>query len=320
MAAAEISTLGRLACSPVIAYSLSVGVPVLPAEVDTRLNFSSFSKGIMEGKADSNQTRGELSRRIGRVRTSRISVAPQLEIQPTALELVPLLDLTLGAAPSGTSYTLGNGTRRFQLKYDDQTTVWAFPEVAMSRLSLRSSDTDPTLHASCSLIAKNCVSGSTWPSGLASSAVDETTQPFIHQDTSTGATPPQTSTVSVGGTAIWTPNIEIDIDNGLLQDRFFNSLYLTEFVKPDRHITLRLTYPFGEFPSLYTAAAADAGVAVTVTYTNGNTSLLFTFANVQFPKEPVAIPMRGEVMHQITGNCYRTSGAEALVITFDSTP
>lgn len=318
--AAEISTLGRLAISDVIAYSLSGGNPVQPGEVTKRLNFSSFSKGIMQGKADSNQSRGELSRRINRVRTSRISAAPQLEIQPTALELVSLLDLAMGAAPSGTTYALGNGTRRAQFKYDDGTNVWSFLETAMARLSLRSSDSDPTLHASCALLAKNCVDDSTWPVALASTAVDETTQPFIHQDTASGSAPPQTSAVSLAGTPIWTPNIEIDIDNGILPDRFFNSLYLTEFVKPDRHITLRLSYPYGEYPTLYTSAAADAGIAVTVTYTNGNTSLLFTFANVQFPKEPVPIPMRGEVMHQLSGTCYRTSAAEALVITFDSTP
>lgn len=309
--AAEVSSLARLAISAIVAPGSTPGDPTL------LLNFGSWEKGIHEVIANGNMMRGELSQRINRVRTAQYRSTARLSLAPTAVEMARILDWSLGAAPSGTTYALGNGVREAQLMYDDNTTVWAMARAAVSTLTLRSSDSDPILHAEVGILAINNTSGATFPSGLSSAVVDGTTQPLIHQDTTLSGT----SQVSVNSAATLVSSIEFELDNHLLSDRFFNSMTLTGFVKPDRTMSLKLTYPFGEFPSLYAAAAAEnVGIPVTITYTCGNTSLVMTFPQVLFPREPVTIPVKNEVVHQITGIPFRTAGAEALVITLDSTP
>lgn len=307
---AEIATLGRLAFSPVVAFNGTL------TACDLLINFSRFAKGFNENIVDTNALRGTLSNFANRERITHYNVAPSLEMNPTALELARLLDWTMGGAPSGAgtiTYPLGNGVRKLTAMYDDNNTVWHYDELAVSNFSIRSSANDPALTASLNLLGKQCTPGATFPVGLASSFVDSTTVPFQHTDTS-GA-------VMVNSTATLADSIELDFDMGLDPERFFNAQYLTEFVKRDRRLGVRLTYPYGEYPSLYNAASAEGvGIPFVVTYTKGGIALTFTYPSVIFPRTPVEIQGRTEVMHQLNGTAYRTNASEAVVVTLDSTP
>jgi Phage tail tube protein len=308
---AEITTIARLAIS-----SATTGGST-PGAGNLLLNFGSFDKGVRDVIANANMMRGEYSQRINRIRNAKRNAGGTLEMAPTAVEFARIFDWALGTAANSVTYALGNDCREAALYYDDKTTVWLYAEAAVNTLSLRSSDGDQSLHASIGFISKDCVSGATFPSGLASSVVDETTQPFVHSDTTQSGA----SNVVVNSVNTTVQSIEVDLNNHINPERFFNSPTLTAFVKEDRTLTLKLSYPFGDFPSLYAAAAAEnVGVPVTITYTIGNTSLLMTFPQVLFPREPVTIPLKKEVVHQISGICLRTDSSESLVVTLDDTP
>lgn len=60
-----------------------------------------------------------------------------------------------------------------------------------------------------------------------------------------------------------------------------------------------------------------------ITFANAGhgTSLVFTFANVQFPTQPQEIDMNGEIMLRLDGIARRTgTDNNALICTLDSTP
>lgn len=129
-----------------------------------------------------------------------------------------------------------------------------------------------------------------------------------------------TFALSADASATEVSEIEITIDNMLAKDRFMNSVTRASLPALDRLVTVRMLVP-------YTADEVDlydqlvGGAAGTVTFTNGNTSCLFTFGNLKVPAEsPTMTSRNGEIMLNLNMEAfYVVGGARELVVTNDST-
>lgn len=297
---ATVSSFGRLAVGP-------AGSPVT-----SRLDHQSFATGFEEQYIDASGNTGRLTRFVNRSRLTKRVVAPRLSLKPTAAELAIVLPWLMGGTPTGTTtitYPTGNTVPTKRLQYDDgNSVVHTYDPMAVSSASFSSSSSGQTLGIDLQLVGQTAVIGTAFPS-TGVTGIDNVTGPFVHSDTA-GA-------VLVNGVVTLCENVSISVDNGILTDRFFNSLTLAGFVKHDRSIKVSLTYPYGEAPTLYDAGGA--GVPVVVTYTNGAYILAFTFPAVRFPKTPVDVPYRNELMHGLSGDAYGldVSGTitESMIIT-----
>ena len=305
-----ISSFGRLA------------IGTAGSAVTARLDHQSFATGTEEQFVDASGNTGRLTRFINRQRLTKIVVAPALSLKPTSAELALVLPWLLGGTPTvattTTTYPLGNTVPTRRLQYDDGNSagnakVHTYDPIAVSNVTFSSSDSSGTLGVNLQLIGTTAVQNIAFPaSGV--TLIDDATQPFTHAD-SAGA-------VTVNGVVTLCQSVSISVDNGILTDRFFNSLTLVGFVKHDRNIRVSLTYPIGQAPDLYDASGF--GVPVIVAYTNGTTVLTFTFPRVQFPKTPIDVPYRNELVHGLNGTAYglNVSGTitEAMITALTIVP
>lgn len=306
MSNAIITTLGQLAIG-------TAGVAP-----NRRIDFANFQVGVGLQVVDGNRNRGKMDRNINRVRTVRKMVQPQLSMpSPTTFELALILPWLTGGTPvvtgSSTFYPWSNSAPEQSLAYHDgqaSPKIHTYYYNAIRTASFQSSDADPTLSVNLGLIGRHYDDTLSWPSLTPPyDQVDITKQPLVHTDTA-GA-------VLVNSVAVPTRSISLTIEKNI-PDRYLNSLTQTANFQVDRNYRLALAFPLGEAPALYTAG--QAGVPVTLTYTNGSSSLTITMPLVQFPEQPIELPMREEVYHVLNGVCYESADGTLPAVRFDLVP
>jgi hypothetical protein len=260
------------------------------------------SLGLSENFIDTNQIRGTRSHSSERVRRGTRRVDGQINMAPTPVELATLLPLIFGGTPSGTSYPLGESLTLFNLFGVRDGTVYTYSDCVVSQATFTASEGGP-MQLSVTLIGKDeAASGS-----MGTAAIDLTTQPFVLMD----------AVVSVGGSNREVSSFQLSIDNAV-EAKFRNSATITQLKAMDRTVTVDLPFSLGTDGALY--GSALAGVAVTVTLTNGGTSLAFSMTKVQAPKNPLPFGQRGILDLPWRGTARKDGTTLELTTTLDSTP
>ena len=134
-------------------------------------------------------------------------------------------------------------------------------------------------------------------------------QPYIHHQ----------AVLTLDGGATKVNNVQVSISNELVLDRFNNTQTRSELPAGDRIVKLTCDNPFtADEVSLYDLAIA--GITGTIQYTNGNRSLLFTFANLKVPSQSPEIAGRTtELPLRLEFTAYQSGATKELVVTNDST-
>ncbi len=308
--AAAIGTFSQLAIGDTLALT-------------TRYDFQRGSIGKREQLLNGNGLRGTLEEHISRIRTNFYRVAGSISFQPNAVELAGLLPWILGTAASGNVYALADVVLTRYVQTDQIVKVPAHAGCAVNRATFRASqgealslDLDIVGQTEGAIVTTTYTAGAPGSAGtFPAISIDTATGPFIFTDLA----------LVVNSVTVNAKDIEIEIDNGIDAERFFNSPTLVSTVKRDRQIKLRCTVPYGDAAALY--AAGGSGVAATATFTNGGVSCLFTFPAVAYPATLPTVPGRSEIMLSIEGNAYHTGAAgthttatDSLTVTLDSTP
>ena len=274
--------------------------------VDTRFDFISESLGVDENFIDTNGLRGTRDRSIERVRQGIRHIGGQIRLQPTAVELAALLPWILGANASGTTYAIADTLQSRYVTVDRVSKVMTYNGCVIDRCTIRGSQGEPldiTLDV-CGLDETVGNSG-TFPS----LSLDTTTGPFVFTD----------GVFSINSTTVNARSFELVVNNHIDRERFFNSLTAVSLIPMDRHVMLNTQLPYGDASALYATGAG--GVACTLTFTNGGTSLALTMPKVAFPrKSPTYQAGRAEVMLPLAGNAYKSGSTASLTATLDSTP
>ncbi len=281
-----------------------------------RFDFQRGSIGKREQLLNGNGLRGTLEEDISRIRTNFYRVAGSISFQPNAVELAALLPWILGTAASGNVFALSDLTLTRYVQTDQVVKVPAHAGCAVNRATFRASqgealslDLDIIGQTEGAIVTTTYTAGAPGTAGtFPSLTIDTATGPFIFTDLA----------LVVNSVTVNAKDVEIEIDNGIDAERFFNSPTLVSTVKRDRQIKLRCTVPYGDAAALYGAGAA--GVTATATFTNGGVSCLFAFAAVAYPATLPTVPGRSEIMLAIEGNAYHSVSTNSLIVTLDSTP
>lgn len=253
--------------------------------------------------------RGSRSRASTRTRIGSTVVGGQLVLCPTPVELDQWLPRILGGVESTDVFPLAETIPAWSLLADRYTKRFIYDSMYVDR-AVFSWQAGGLLKLTINAEGKSeTISATSFPGTI---PVINGGNPYASGDC--------TFSLSADASAAEIQEIEITIDNMLSKDRFMNATTRAQLPALDRLITVRAVVP-------YTADEVDlhaqtvAGAAGTVTFTNGNQSLLFTFGNLKSPAEsPIGTGRNGEAVLNLNMTAYHVvGGARELVVTNDST-
>jgi hypothetical protein len=266
--------------------------------VTTMLDFKSDSLRLRQESVNGNGVRGTLSHHHARVRAGLKRISGGLGFQPNSKDFATLLPWILLGSTSNVSGTnnwikLGNAAVARYVTIDRHAKVFTYTTTGVNSARF-TADQGMLLNVDldCLAATETVANAGTFPSLEA----DVTTNPFILSDLS----------LSINGTgSVTAKRFELEINNYLDPDRFFNSLTLSALVALDRMVVFRTQVPYGDWTSFYDMGAGT-GVAVVATFTNGTSVLKFTMPKVIFPPVAPVVEGRSEVMLDLEGRAYRT--------------
>jgi hypothetical protein len=213
------------------------------------------------------------------------------------------MEWCLGGTPTTTTYPLGDTLRGRSVQVDRVAAVHTYSGVHVNSATFRGSQGEP-LALELDLIGQDEVTSISFTPTV---TIDGTVTPFMFHD----------AVISIAGSTYNARSAAVTVNNAIDGERFFNSQTLTQVNPQDRQVSVQYLVPYGDATALYNTGAA--GVASTITFTNGNVSLVFTFVKVAFPRRSPTVPGRSEVMHELNGMAYQSSTTKELVVTLDST-
>lgn len=251
--------------------------------------------------------RGTRSHASERTREGPYKITGQIVCQPSPVELDYLLYKVCGTAKTGGNvFALAETIPEFYYTADRVAKVITYAGCKAVKTTFAAS-------AGGLLTVTVDVEGKTETIGAAGSFPSltlDTGAPYALHDT-TGA-------VVIGGTAYEVNNLEIVIENVFNGDRFNNSISRTDIPIIDRNVTLKMTLPYTSTETgLYDAGAS--GAACTITFTNGNYSLLFSFAAIQYAADTPTVGGKDEIPLTLTCVARKSGSTAELIITNDST-
>ena len=230
--------------------------------------------------------------------------------RPRPDELTTVLPLIFGGTFAGSVLEPAHITSSFGFVFDRYVKVFTYAGCKVARATFNSS-AGQSLRLSTQIEALTQTIGN---AGTFPSLSLSLQQPLQHHQ----------SVLTFGGTVRNVNNIQINVDNGLMTDRFYGSQTRIELPQTDRMITVSFDNPFtmDEY-DMY--QLATAGAAATLVYTNGNMSLTFEFPKLQAaPVAPAAPAARQEMglRMELQARSVNGSGitAQEVKITLDATP
>lgn len=275
------------------------------ATVTKRYDFLSESMSLDEEFVGGDGLRGELSHAIENLRQGTRKVGGQLNLRPTAVELAALLPHIMGAAGSGTTYAFGTTFSDLYVVVDRVAKVFSYSGCQVDKATFKAQAGGPLLLTLDML-------------GIDESVGNAGTFPSLSLDTTTGFFMFSDLVLSIGGTGYSAKDFELMIDYKRDADRVFNSNTRASTPVTDRIVTVNTNLPYGDATAVY--ATGVGGVAVTATFTNGNTSLVATMPKVAFPRQSPTVGGKQEIMLPLSGQARKSGSTSELVFTLDSTP
>lgn len=260
------------------------------------------SLALSENFIDVNALRGTRSHGSERVRRGTRRVDGTLLFAPSAVDLVTLLPLCFGGTPSGTSYPLAETLPVSDWMAYRDGTIYHYNGVVVETATFSAQEGGP-MTLSMTVVGKDEVA----EGSMGSAAIDLTTQPFTLMD----------AAVSVASGAREVSGFELTVRN-TLEVKYRNSLTPTQIVTIDREVSLSLPISLGTDSALY--GSALAGVAATITLTNGAVSLAFSMTKVQAPRAELPLGQRGILDFPWRGIARKDGSTNELTCTLDSTP
>jgi hypothetical protein len=272
--------------------------------VTRQFEFFSCSIGKRPSLIESPGIRGTRSHIKESVTTGAASVGGSVVMEPRPDELDFWLPYILGATENANVFALAETLPECYVTVDKVAKVYTYAGMKVNRALFGSAEgANPNLRMTLDLEGKTETEAAagTFP---AISTTLSVLQPFTHLH----------SVLTVSSSQP-IRNVQVEINNALILDRFMNTAARTELPASDRIVRVTCDNPFtADEVSLYSLALA--GSAATLVYTNGAKVLTFTFANLkaapvgpEIPSRETEIPLRMELV------AFQSGGTKELVIT-----
>ena len=266
-------------------------------------------RGVIVERRGLRGTRGHQS---DDTRVGPYSVGGRLLLEPTPEDLAIWLPRILGAAASGTTYNLAETLPSFTLTVDRVAKVFTYAGCKVNRAVLQGSQ-GGLLRMSLDVVAQ---SEAVAASGTFPSLTPSMSQPYIFSDLA----------LTLAATAREVKEFELSIDNGLMTDRFMNSVTIVNAPEGDRTIGLRTVHAWAAGNTdLYAQALAGSAGTLQLTNALGGTPPVgyqtsFAFGTLQVPDRSPNVPGRDELFLNLEMIARRVGSTPELSVTHDSTP
>jgi hypothetical protein len=304
MGTPSIGTLGKLA----IDVSTVTGISDFDGS-STQLEFLSEELRYTEVQAYNNGIRGTRSRVAERVRIAQGAVSGSIVLHPTPVELDVLFPLILGGAEVADSFTLAETIPEFGVLVERVNRRFVYTGCRVSRATFSGTQGQPITLRLDIEGETEIVSATAWPGTI---PAINSGSPYIFADT--------TFSLAADASAAEVRSFEIVIDNGLITDRYMNSVNRQTIPSGDRVVSLSMSVPYTP-DEVDLHKQALAGGSGSITLTNGSTSTVFTFGNLK--TDPAVSPVIGsrgsEILLGLQMKAYRTGSTLELAVTHDST-
>jgi Phage tail tube protein len=256
--------------------------------------------------------RGTRSHQALDTRVGPYTVGGRLVLEPTPEDLAVWLPRILGADPAGTTYDLAETLPSFTLSIDRVAKVFTYAGCKVNRATLSGAQ-GGLLRLALDVVAQ---SESVAAAGTFPSLSPSVSQPYIFSDLA----------LTLAATAREVKQFELSVDNGLITDRFMNSLVIVSAPEGDRTIMLNTMHAWAaDNADLYAQALAGAAGTLELTNALGGTPptgyrTTFSFATLQVPDRSPNVPGRDEFFLNLEMVARRVGGSPELSVTHDSTP
>lgn len=280
---------------------------VLPIDTSSiPFEFKSENLRKIQTHVETGGIRGTRSRSKERVRISREAISGTIVMNPSPTELDWILEYICGTAQATDVFALGETVSPFQICIDRITKVFTYNDCRISRATFRASS-GGLLELSLDIEGETETIGN---SGTFPNLTFDTDTAYVMSD---GAL-----VLAADASAVQFSSFECVIDNMLDTERYMNSVSRAEIPATDRLITLKLgmAYTVDEVDLYNQAVTGGTG---SVTFTNGNQSILFSFANLKAPAESPVVGSKGEILLPLNLVAYKSGTTKELIITNDPT-
>jgi hypothetical protein len=255
--------------------------------------------------------RGTRSRQALDTRSGPYTVGGQVVLEPTPEDLAIWLPRILGADPSGTTFNLAETLPSFTLTIDRVAKVFTYAGCKVNRATFQGAQ-GGLLRLVLDLVAQ---SESVATAGAFPALSVGMQPPYIFSDLS----------LVLAGAPREVKQFELTIDNGVIADRFMNSVTIVNAPEGDRAIALRTVHAWAaDHTDLYAQALAGAAGSLQLTNALGSIpptgyQTTFSFATLQVPDRSPHVPGRGEVLLNLEMMARRVGSTPELTVTHDST-
>lgn len=249
--------------------------------------------------------RGTRSHIVERTRTGPYSVSGQVTLAVDRVTLDTLLPYILGGSESTNVFSVAETIGEFVMMIDRGAKVFTYAGCRIGRATFRGSSSAPVLELVLDIEAETETVGNsgTFPSGM----TEITTKPYIFHE----------GVLTLQSSAREFSSFELVIDNGLIADRWMNSLTRAEILASDRIVTLGTDHPYSTSNTdLYGQALAGAGA--TLVFTNAESSgdvLTFTMGAIQYPDKSPNVTAKTETTLPLEGTCRKSGSTDEIEIT-----
>lgn len=245
---------------------------------------------------------GTRSRPKERVRRGLVNVGGSLMLEPSPTELDFLLYPIMGTAEDTNVFALAETVPEFDIMIDKVAKVYDFADLKVNSATFSSSPGQP-LELALDLVGKTMTEGN---AGTFPAITADTDSMYVFTD----------SVFTYNSTAYEINDFTLTIDN-MVEARFGSGgVNATSIDATDRRVTLSVTTPFTSSETALYTFSSVAGAAGDLELTNGAQVLTFAFANMKLaPAITPTVNGRGEIMQQITFNCYQSGTTKELITT-----
>jgi hypothetical protein len=268
-------------------------------------------KGLIVERTGLRGTRSHVS---DDTRVGPYAVGGQLVLEPTPEDLAIWLPRILGGQPTGgevKTYPLAETLPSFTLSIDRVAKVFTYAGCKINRAAFHGAQ-GGLLRLTLDIVAQ---SESLAAAGTFPALTPGTTQPYIFSDLN----------LTLAATAREVKQFDLTIDNGLITNRFMNSLTIVSAPEGDRTISLRTTHAWAASNTdLYAQALAGAAGTLQLTNALGGSPPVgyltaFNFATLQTPDRSPNVPGRQELFLNLEMVARKVSGTPELSVTHDAT-
>jgi hypothetical protein len=246
--------------------------------------------------------RGSRSAVANDTRQGPYRVVGSVLLEPTPADLSIWLPRILGAAPSGSTFALAGALPSFSLSVDRVAKVFTYAGCKVNRATF-AGEKGGLVRLRLDIVgqSESVATAGSFPTLTASTEAG----PYLFAGD---------PTLTLNSVTREVQDFELAIDNGLVTDRFMNSLTVVNLPEGDRAVTLRTRHAWASANvDLYNQALA--GAPGTLAFANGGSSTTFSFGTLQVPANSPTTPGKSEILLTLDMVARQTGGTLELTVS-----